>query len=115
MFTKILPTKSKMKSTIEAAATLVNQAQGKQTERRESWYKAISESKGIQDLTTIADAKQHKQWNKKRKNTLDDVRFKAREDLEVIGMMTEADVSKEYHKVLSNGTIYHPSTRVSID
>ena len=40
----------------------------------QSWYKSVLESKAIQEIGTVIDAKQYRQWSKKMKNALDQIR-----------------------------------------
>ena len=84
----------RMKAAMDAMASMVsNRAQSNQIDNF-GWKKAILESKGIQDLISIADAKQHRAWNK-MKNAMDDVSLKSREKHEIIERLTEAEINEE--------------------
>ena len=39
----------------------------------QSWYKSVLESKAAQEIGTVVDAKQYRQWNKKMKNAIDQI------------------------------------------
>ena len=56
----------------------------------------ILESKAIQEIGKLTDAKSYRQWNKKMKNALEQTRAQSRGMLEAVEKMTEEEVI-EYH------------------
>ena len=50
------------------------------------------DSKAIQELGTVVDSKQHRQWNKKMKNALEQIRPNARHALDPIERLSEEEV-----------------------
>ena len=56
----------------------------------------VLESKAIQEIGKLADAKSYRQWNKKMKNAVKQTRAKSRSMLESVEKMTEEEVI-EYH------------------
>ena len=61
----------------------------RQPQARQEHAKPILESKAIQDIGKLTDAKSYRQWNKKMKNALEQTREQSRGMLEVVEKMTE--------------------------
>ena len=57
-----------------------------------NWWKSVVESKAIQELGAVVDSKQYRNWNKKMKNALEQIRPNARHALDVIEKLSEEDV-----------------------
>ena len=74
----------------------------RQPHTKQEHVKPILESKAIQDIGTLTDAKSYRQWNKKRKNALEQTREQSRGMLEVVEKMTEEEI------------IQHKSSRASM-
>ena len=63
----------------------------------ESGYtRPILESKAIQDVPEITDAKGYRSWNRKMKNAMEQVRPKARNALELVEKMTEVEITTKF-------------------
>ena len=56
------------------------------------WWKSVLESKAIQELGPVVDAKQYRQWNKKMKNALEQVRPNARKAFEAVEQFPEEEL-----------------------
>ena len=78
---KTLTTKDETNGVIKTLTELIN---SKPARVPDSWGRSVLESKGIQDVAIISDAKGYRQWNKKLKNALDLIRPKSRDKLEVV-------------------------------
>ena len=57
------------------------------------WFKSILESKAVQDIGPVVDAKQYRQWNKKMKNAVEQTRQQSRSALEAIERLTEDEIN----------------------
>ena len=57
------------------------------------WNRSILESKAIQDLSAVVDSKQYRQWNKKAKNALDQIRPHSRRLLDAVEKITEDEIN----------------------
>ena len=57
------------------------------------WNRSILESKAIQDLSAVVDSKQYRQWNKKAKNALDQIRPHSRRMLDAVEKITEDEIN----------------------
>ena len=80
-------------------AKLRTAIQGVQSvEKSHSGSKPISESKAIQEIGKLNDAKSYRPWNKKMKNALEQTRAQSRGTLEAVAKLTEEEVI-EYHSV----------------
>ena len=64
-----------------------------------------SESKAIQEIGKLTDAKSYRQWNKKMKNALEQTRAQSRHMLEAVEKMTEEEVIEHHlnNKCSSHG------------
>ena len=82
-----LPIDAKIKSAVLAIQTGEKSSQPKQ-----DFTKPILESKAIQDIGKLTDAKSYRQWNKKMKNALEQTRAQSRSMLEAVEKMTEEEV-----------------------
>ena len=65
------------------------------TTQSSGYHKPVLESKAMQEVAKVADAKQYRAWNKKMKNALEQSRTKSRRVLEMIEKMTEEEVTEE--------------------
>ena len=54
----------------------------------QSWYKSVLESKAAQDIGTVVDAKQYRQWNKNMNNAVDKIRPSSRSVLDCVERLT---------------------------
>ena len=61
----------------------------RQSQPKQDFAKPILESKAIQDVGKLTDAKSYRQWNKKMKNAMEQTREQSRGMLEVVEKMTE--------------------------
>ena len=61
-----------------------------------AYTRPILESKAIQDVPGIADAKGYRSWNRKMKNAMEQVRTKARNVLELVEKMTEEEITTKF-------------------
>ena len=68
--------------TREGIKTAMNLSKG--TPNTDAWWKSVLESKAIQEIGPFVDSKQYRQWNKKMKNALEQVRPNARHALDAI-------------------------------
>ena len=59
---------------------------------RPTSHKSILESKAMQEVGKLSDAKQYRQWCKKMKNAIEQSRPKARAAIEMIEKLNEEDV-----------------------
>ena len=59
-------------------------SKGGNNQDKDSWYKSVFESKAIQDIGPVVDAKQYRQWNKKMKNAIEQIRPQSRHILDFI-------------------------------
>merc|ERR1711981_503675 len=58
-----------------------------------SWnQKSILESKAMQEVDKVVDAKTYRQWNRKMKNALEQTRTKSRPALEILEKMSEEEI-----------------------
>ena len=64
----------------------------RQPQSKQEYAKPILESKAIQDIGKLTDAKSYRQWNKKMKNALEQTREQSRGMLEVVEKMTEEEI-----------------------
>ena len=64
--------------------------------RGETSGKPILESKAIQEIGKLTEAKGYRQWNKKMKNALEQTRRQSRGMLEVVEKLTEEEVIEFY-------------------
>ena len=78
---------AKLRSAIVAMQPIERQPQAKQ-----DFAKPILESKAIQDVGKVTDAKSYRQWNKKMKNALEQTREQSRGMLEVVEKMSEEEI-----------------------
>ena len=60
----------------------------------QSWYKSVLESKAAQEIGTVVDAKQYRQWNKKMKNAIDQIRPNSRNVLDHVEKLTEDEINE---------------------
>ena len=63
----------------------------------QSYYKPIPESKSIQEIPSLSDAKGHRSWNRKIKNTMEQVRVKSRSILALLEKSTDDELHNKYH------------------
>ena len=61
-----------------------------------SYTRPILESKAIQDVPGISDAKGYRSWNRKMKNAMEQVRTRARNVLELVEKMTEEEITNKF-------------------
>ena len=87
---------AKLKSAIVAM-----QPNERQPHAKHNFAKPILESKAIQDVGKVTDAKRYQQWNKKMKNALEQTREQSRGMLEVVEKMSEEEVIQ--HNVNNDG------------
>ena len=60
-------------------------AMSKGNDSQQSWYnKSVLESKAIQDIGTVVDSRQCRQWNKKMKNAIEQIRPQSRHVVDFI-------------------------------
>ena len=59
----------------------------------DAWWKSLLESKAIQEIGPVVDSKQYRQWNKKMKNALEQVRPTARHAFDGIEKLPEEEVT----------------------
>ena len=79
----------------------------------DSWNRSVLESKGIQEVPTIENAKTYRQWNKTMKNALDLMRPRSREKLEVVEQLAEEQVIAATNDLRNQGVVVH-ATRQAI-
>ena len=60
----------------------------------QTWYKSVLESKAIQEIGTVVDAKQYRQWSKKMKNALDQIRPNSRTILDHVEKLSEDEINE---------------------
>ena len=81
-------------------------AQGQQNKDRDSFQKwPILESKSVQNLGNISDSKSYRDWNRKLKNCIEQVRPKSRQVLAYLEQIKESEVL-DYAKHHINPTIF---------
>ena len=66
-----------------------NQGQG----GGQAWFKSVLESKAVQEIGNVIDAKQYRQWNKKMKNALEQIRPNSRTVLDLVEKLTEDEIN----------------------
>ena len=64
------------------------------SETNQNWSKSVLESKAIQEIGTVVDAKQYRQWNKKMKNAIDQIRQNSRNVLDCVEKLTEDEINE---------------------
>ena len=89
----------RIKTNIEAIIdsklrTALQFAKGGQREESNSWFKSVLESKAVQEIGTVIDAKQYRQWNKKMKNALDQIRPNSRAALDCVEKLSEDEINE---------------------
>ena len=89
------------------SAIVAMQPTERQPEAKQHFAKPILESKAIQDVGKVADAKSYRQWNKKMKNALEQTREQSRGMLEVAEKMSEEEIIQ--HNVNHDGFTYGES------
>ena len=67
-----------------------NQGQG----GGQAWYKSVLESKAVQEIGNVVDAKQYRQWNKKMKNALDQIRPNSKAILDHVEKLSEDEINE---------------------
>ena len=67
-----------------------NQGQG----GGQAWFKSVLESKAVQEIGNVIDAKQYRQWNKKMKNALDQIRPNSRAILDHVEKLSENEINE---------------------
>ena len=82
---------------IAAAIAVMTATGGMQTTpQHTNWgTRSILESKAIQDIDRVVDAKGYRQWNRKMKNALEQTRQKSRPALEMLEKMTEEMIQEK--------------------
>ena len=70
------------------SAMVAMEAGEKSSQPKKDFTKPILESKAIQDVGKLTDAKGYRQWNKKMKNALEQTREQSRGMLEVVEKMS---------------------------
>jgi hypothetical protein len=74
------------------SAIIGMQPNERQSQSRPNSAKPILESKAIQEIGKLTDAKSYRQWNKKMKNALEQTREQSRGMLEVVEKMSEEEI-----------------------
>ena len=64
--------------------TAIAMSKGGNNQDKDTWYKSVFESKAIQDIGPVVDAKQYRQWNTKIKNAIEQIRAQSRHILNFI-------------------------------
>ena len=82
---------------IAAAVVTLTASGGMQSPPQNSnWNpRSILESKAVQDIDRVVDAKGYRQWNRKMKNAIEQTRMKSRPALEMLEKLTEENVQSE--------------------
>ena len=89
---------------IDSKISAILAVQGNQN--RDSFPKwPILESKSIQNLGTVSDSKSYRDWNRKLKNCIEQVRPKSRQVLAYLKQIKEAEVL-DYAKHYINPTMF---------
>ena len=60
----------------------------------QSWFKSVVESKAVQEIGPVVDAKQYRQWSKKMKNAIDQIRPHSRTALDHVEKLTEDEINE---------------------
>ena len=77
---------------------LGQQSRVQSVEKSQSGSKPILESKAIQEIGKLNDARSYRHWNKKMKNALEQTRMQSRGTLEAAEKLTEEAII-EYHSI----------------
>jgi len=65
----------------------------------ESWFnRSVLESKAVQEISTVVDVKQYRQWNKKMKNALDQIRPYSRQALDQVEKLNEDEINEFFRQ-----------------
>ena len=97
MLNRPAPTVETVEMLIDAKIrTAIMGVQSSQRLHGDASSKPILESKAIQEIGKLTEAKGYRQWNKKMKNALEQTRRQSRGMLEVVEKLTEEEVIEFY-------------------
>ena len=109
-------TKANVEIRLDMFLKIITEMMNSKTSRSgDGWNRSVLESKGIQEVAMVENAKTYRQWNKKMKNALDLVRPRSREKLEVVEQLTEEQVIAATNELRNQGVAVHAKRQAIIN